>query len=84
MENEILLKLKTFIAAEILRQPERSLTAQDALLSSGLVDSFHIVELALFIEDAFGVILDDAELTRDTFDTLGQLGEIVQVRLEAA
>lgn len=75
MITEIQSKLATFITTEILRQPGRTLAPDEPLLSSGLVDSFSVVELALFVEDAFGVVLDDAELTRESIDTLNQIEE---------
>jgi acyl carrier protein len=73
MTTEIKSKLATFITTEIFRQPGRTLAPDEPLLSSGLVDSFSVVELSLFVEEAFGVVLDDAELTRNVIDTLYQL-----------
>ncbi len=72
--------LANYISTEILKQPRRKLSPTEALISSGLVDSFHLVDLALFIEDTFGAHLDDTELTADTFDTLEQLAAVVDQR----
>ncbi len=41
---------------------------------------FHLVDLALFVEDAFGVRLDDTELNSGTFDTLSQLADLIHQR----
>jgi acyl carrier protein len=38
------------------------------------------MDLALFVEDKFGVRIDDTELNADTFDTLGQLADIIHQR----
>ncbi len=76
----ILSQLAAYIARDILKQPDRSLHPDEPLISSGLVDSFHLVDLSLFIEDTFGVQIDDTELTADTFDTLAQLAAIIQER----
>lgn len=72
--------LGQYIAAKILKQPKRVLREDEALISSGLIDSFSLVDLALYVEDAFGVHLDDSELNADTFDTLGQLDSLIQQR----
>jgi acyl carrier protein len=45
-----------------------------------LVDSFSLVDLALFIEDSFGVHVDDTELNADTFDTIQQLAGLIRDR----
>jgi len=75
-------KLVEFIATEILKDPGRNILDDEALISSGLIDSFSLVDLALFIEDHFGVRLDDAELTADVFDTLAELEAVITSRKE--
>lgn len=78
--DEIISKLATYITKEILRQPKRVIQPTDQLISSGLIDSFSLVDLGLFIEDNFGVHIDDTELNADTFDTLEQLAGLIQAR----
>jgi len=80
MPDFITPKLAAYIAKNILKQPTRALTPNEPLISSGLVDSFHLVDLALFIEDTFGVRMDDTELTVETFDTLGELVAVIRSR----
>jgi len=82
MKEEILTKLNAYITARILRDPGRTLAADEALISSGIVDSFNLVDLAIFAEDTFGVHLDDMELNVDHFDTLNQLADLIQARLD--
>ncbi len=45
-----------------------------------MVDSFSLVDLALFVEENFGVRIDDTELNAETFDTLNQLAELIDSR----
>lgn len=78
--EEIQNTISSYIAREILQQPQRRIAPDEALISSGLVDSFHLVDLAVFIEDQFGVHLDDTELTKDSFDTLNQLAALILSR----
>jgi len=80
MQNDITGGIAKYIAAQILKQPERSISNSEALISSGLIDSFSLVDLALFIEDTYGVHIDDTELNADTFDTLDQLAALIQQR----
>jgi acyl carrier protein len=80
MTDDIAASLKKYIATEIAKQPDRVIDADEALLTSGLVDSFHLVDLALFIEDQFGVHIDDVELNAQSFDTLNQLVAFIQSR----
>ncbi len=80
MPADIQSTLSQYIAAEILKQPKRSIAPDDKLISNGMIDSFHLVDLALFVEDTFGVHLDDTELNADTFDTLAQLTALIEQR----
>ncbi|BCX05548.1 MAG: hypothetical protein KatS3mg053_3486 [Candidatus Roseilinea sp.] len=80
MSNDITTALSTYIATHILKQPKRVIRPDEKLISSGLIDSFHLVDLGLFIEDKFGVRIDDSELNADTFDTLDQLAALIASR----
>lgn len=80
MSTEMTMRLTEYIAAEILRQPSRAIKPDEPLLTSGLIDSFHLVDLALFVEDNFGVHIDDSELNASTFDTLDGLVALIQSR----
>ncbi|PKO00950.1 MAG: hypothetical protein CVU42_02200 [Chloroflexi bacterium HGW-Chloroflexi-4] len=80
MKDEIIQKTGVYIAATILKQPKRIIKPDQPLISSGLIDSFSLVDLALFVEDTFSVHLDDSELNKDFFDTLDQLADLVASR----
>ncbi len=80
MGDDIIRSLAGYIATEILKNPQRVIRPDEKLISSGLIDSFHLVDLGLFVEERFGVRLDDGELNADTFDTLEQLAALVAAR----
>ena len=72
--------LSRYIVTQVLKQPGRVLKDDEVLISSGLIDSFNLVDLALYIEDTYGVHIDDTELNRETFDTLDQLIVLIRQR----
>ena len=80
MTENILAPLSKLIAEKILKQPKRNLKADEPLISSGVIDSFSLVDVALLVEDTYGVHIDDAELNAETFDTLNQLAELIRAR----
>lgn len=80
MSDQTISNLEKFIATQILKQPNRSISADEPLLSSGLIDSFSLMDLALHVEDTFGVRIEDTELNADTFDTLSQLSALIDSR----
>ncbi len=80
MSDTTVSRLEKYIAAEILKQPNRAISPDEALISSGLIDSFSLMDLALFVEDTFGVRIEDTELNANTFDTLNQLAALIESR----
>ena len=73
-------KISDYIAAQMLKQPGKTIGNDEALISSGLIDSFSLVDLSLFIEETFGVRIEDTELNVDTFDTLDELVKLINER----
>ena len=80
MTTEITTPIAKFIAEKILKQPNKVISPNEALISSGLIDSFSLMDLALFIEDTFGVRIEDTELNAETFDNLDQLAALISSR----
>jgi acyl carrier protein len=80
MDNQLIPTLSDFITRKILKQPGRKIAPTQPLISSGLIDSFNLVDLALYVEDTWGVHIDDTELTADTFDSLEQLAHLIETR----
>ena len=83
MNNDVNQKLAQYIAADILKQPNRLISNDEKLISSGLVDSFSLVDLSIFIENTFGVRIDDTELNAETFDSLDELAGLIQLRRDS-
>lgn len=80
MTTELHDALAKYIATEILQQPKKVIAPDAALISSGLIDSFHLVDLQLHVEQQYGAQIDDTELNKDTFDTIDQLVALIQQR----
>lgn len=80
MTTEIISALAKFIAEKILKQPNKAIAADEALISSGMIDSFSLMDIALFVEDTFGVRIEDTELNADMFDNLNQLAALIVSR----
>ena len=80
MRDTIISEFEKYIATQILKQSNRKIAADEPLISSGLIDSFSLMDLALFAEDTFGVRIEDTELNANTFDNLTQLASLIESR----
>jgi acyl carrier protein len=74
-------QIAAYISEEILKDPGRQIGGDEPLISSGLIDSFALVDLALFVEDTFGVRIEDVELASSVFDTTTELAQLISERL---
>lgn len=79
MENIIDL-LSEKITKNLLNDPKMKLDPSEPLISSGLLDSFNLVDLALMVEEIYGVRIEDFELNAETFDTLEELAQLITER----
>jgi acyl carrier protein len=65
----------------MIKDPGYPLADDEPLITGGLVDSFSLVELALFIEEQFGAKFADPELTAENMDTLNQIVANIEAKL---
>lgn len=66
-------ELRTYITHELMRDTKYRLKDDEPLISGGLIDSFSLVSLQLFIEQQFGVLIPDTDLTAEAIDTLNDI-----------
>lgn len=66
-------RLRDFVRSELLRKPDYPLAADELLITGGLIDSFSLAQIGVFVEDAFGVYLPDTDLTVANMDTIERM-----------
>jgi len=49
----------------------------DPLVSSGVIDSFGVLEVIAFLEDTFGIVLDPTRLQVTEFETVNRITALV-------
>lgn len=72
-EKTVREKLAAFIARELIRDRSYELNDDEGVITGGLMDSFALAELAVYIEQQFGVYIPDTDLTVAKMDTLNQM-----------
>ena len=66
-------RLRDFVRSELLREPDYPLAAAEPLITGGLIDSFSLGQIGVFVEDAFGVYVPDMALTVANMDTIERM-----------
>ena len=67
-------KIRNFIFTNFMFDASTDDLQDDTpLLSSGIIDSIGILELVEFVQDEYGIAVEDADLVRDNFDSVNNL-----------
>jgi len=53
-----------------------------SFLEEGIVDSTGVLELVMFVEETFGIAVEDEEIVPENFDSVAQLAHYVLTRVE--
>jgi acyl carrier protein len=72
--------VETFIRGKLLAKRDRALTPDTALVKEGLIDSMGQVILAAFVEERFGVTVDDADVRAGALDSIREILAFVDRR----
>jgi len=76
-KEELIKRLERFVCENMLKKPDFELAPDEPLLSSGLLRSINLVELAVFVEKEFGVYVPDTEFGTEKMDNLESMASLV-------
>jgi acyl carrier protein len=83
METEAI--ITRFISDELLRgDGEVSLEPNGSLISTGILDSLALLKLLLFIEERFGVKVQDGEVNPSNFETINRIKAFIESKKTGA
>lgn len=83
MTSKISNKLVAYISSIVDNKYAGVINLETPIISSGIIDSFELIDLALFVESEFNVEIRDTELSASTFDNISQLANIISIRQNA-
>jgi acyl carrier protein len=75
--------IESFIVEEILLESEGGQIDYDqSLISSGILDSLGLLRLIGFIEDRFGIKVEDGEVIPENFESIKVMREFLATKLK--
>jgi len=78
-------ELEKFLLTEIaidFDPDKKSLSPDENLISSGIIDSMGILKLTAFMEKKFGIKIGNEEIIPENFQTLNALTEFVEKKIK--
>ncbi|MBI5658949.1 MAG: acyl carrier protein [Nitrosomonadales bacterium] len=74
---EIKEQVRAFITSNFYVADPSSLEDADSLLDRGVIDSTGVLEVIFFIEDTFGIKVDDSEMLPENLDSIERIANFV-------
>ncbi|HEY7233926.1 MAG TPA: acyl carrier protein [Gemmatimonadaceae bacterium] len=77
-EHEISARVREYVAENFLYMRQGyEFSDADSLLGHGIIDSMGVIELVTFVQDEFGVDVENCEITDENFGTLDAIARFV-------
>ena len=74
-------EIRHFIVENYLFGRDNGFGEEESFLDRGILDSTGVMELIAFIEDRFGVKIEDHELLPENLDTLSSLARFIEGKI---
>lgn len=76
--HEIVDRVRAYVSENFLYMRQGfEFSDTDSLLGRGILDSMGVVELITFLQDEFGVPVEDGDITEENFGTLDAIARYV-------
>jgi acyl carrier protein len=76
-------RIRGFIVDTFLLGDDDGFRDTDSLIDGGIVDSTGVMEIVAFLEETYGITIDDDELVADNLDSVERLTKLVDSKLPA-
>ena len=70
---ELIITIRNFIIENFLFEEDEKLKEETSFLESGIIDSTGILELVSFLEETFGITVEDEELIPENLDSIANI-----------
>ena len=81
-KEEVIEKITSFVVREFCYGKADAVTPGTDLMEAGVLDSTKFMEMVAYVEDAFGVEVDDEDLTPENFGSIEKMARFVKAKLE--
>ncbi len=77
-------RIEAFIREELLLgRGDDGISADESLISTGILDSLALLRLILFLEEEFGVTIEDGEVLPENFETISSMRSFLRKKRAA-
>lgn len=77
-KTEYIKEIRNFIVEQFLFGEGDTLKEDTSFLEEGIIDSTGVLELVMFLEEKYGVKVEDSELVPENFETLDTIAQYME------
>ena len=81
--QEVKSHIRDFVAGLAEQKGIIAVTDEDALTENGVIDSLAIFRVVMFLEDTFGIRIQDEEILTENFESIDTIEHFVNNKLTA-
>ncbi len=70
-------QVRTFVTSNFYVADPTTLEDKDSLLDRGIIDSTGVLEVIFFIEETFGIAVEDSEMLPENLDSIERISNFV-------
>jgi len=83
--DDMEMRIRAFLADNFMMgQDSTALSRDDSFLDAGIIDSTGVLELIVFLEDAFGIQVEDEEMVPTNLDSIANLIPFIRSKQTSA
>jgi acyl carrier protein len=71
-------QVRQFITTNFYVPDPQALGDETSFLDSGIIDSTGVLELVSFLQEQFGIVLEDGEIVPENLDTVANIVHLIQ------
>ncbi len=80
--KDLEMEIRNFIVENFLfGEPDENLTDDTSFLEEGVIDSTGVLELVTFLEETYGIQIEDEELVPENLDSINNVVQFLRKKL---
>jgi acyl carrier protein len=80
LEQDLERTVREFVIKNFIFEDDGSLTPETSFLDNGIIDSTGVLELITFVEETYGIKVEDNEIVPENLDSIRSVASFVERR----
>jgi acyl carrier protein len=84
LDQDLEKTVREFVIRNFIFEDDGSLIPETSFLDNGIIDSTGVLELISFVEETYGIKVEDHEIVPENFDSIRNVASFVERRLSVS